>query len=165
MNDHIGGGRKENCYISGPGKGADTKEVRNTRLKDRGTDLMKSHLCFILREVLQKIHSVSQAITWMLLLTTVCEKLSLPVPHWFLSAALWWRESRSCHYLPPFPSVCFQSPGACAPSWLECEWATDPSLGEGPIPGLLPHLLHHMTGLSLLQDIEVLRKDCHPFSR
>ena len=121
--------------------------------------------CFILREVLQKIHSVSQAITWMLLLTTVCEKLSLPVPHWFLSAALWWRESRSCHYLPPFPSVCFQSPGACAPSWLECEWATDPSLGEGPIPGLLPHLLHHMTGCSLLQDIEVLRKDCHPFSR
>lgn len=165
MNDHTGGGRKGNYYISGPGKGADIKEVRNTRLKDRGTDLMTSHLCFILSEVLQKIQPVSQAIPWRLLLTPVCEELSLPIPHWFLSAALWWRESRGCHYLPPFLSVYFQSPGACAPSWPECERATDPSLGEGPIPGLLPHLLHHMTGCALLQDIEVLRKECRSFSR
>lgn len=128
----MGGGRKGNCYISGPGKGADIKEVRNTRLKDRELqDLMTSHLCFILVKSCKRfILSPKQSLE--VLLTLVCEELSPPIPHWFLSAALWWRESRDCHYLPPFLSVYFQSPGACAPSWPECERATDPSLGEGP---------------------------------
>ena len=52
------GGRNGNCYISRPGKVADKKEVRSPGLKDRCTNLMTSHLCSILSEVLQKIWTV-----------------------------------------------------------------------------------------------------------
>lgn len=52
------GGRNGNWYISRPGKVADKKEVRSTRLKDRRTNLMTSHLRSILSEVLQRFRRV-----------------------------------------------------------------------------------------------------------
>lgn len=39
---------------------------------------------------------------WMLHLTTACKGLSFPVPHWFLSAALWWRWGKGFVFIDPF---------------------------------------------------------------
>lgn len=124
MNDHMEGGRNGNCYISRPGKVADKKEVRSPGLKDRCTNLMTSHLCSILSEVLQKIWTVLkqslECCSW-----PQCAK---SFPFLFLTDS--WVQLcdggrvGTVIVCPLFYQSTFPDSRACAPSWPKCEWAT-----------------------------------------
>ena len=117
------GGRSGNCYISRPGKVADKREVRSSRLKDRCTNLMTSQLCSILSEVLQKIRTI---------LKQSLECCSWPqrvksFPSLFLTDSwvqLWWRRVGAVIVCPLYCQSTFPDSRACAPSWSRCEWAT-----------------------------------------
>lgn len=151
MNDHMEGGRNGNCYISRPGKVADKKEARSSRLQDRCTNMMTSHLCSILSEVLKKIRTILkqslECCSW--------PQCSKSFPSLFLTDSwvqLWWRRVGAVIVCPLYCQSTFPDSRAPLP---------DPDVNE-PLYShisLFPTNLRHEGGDTLLeQNVSALKK-------